>query len=499
MAVALLVIVDQAVIQPLLIRLNFYAPVINVAGRQRMLSQKLTKAALAMESAANADAALAHRDELATALAQWSVAQHGLIHGSAELGIPATGSTNIMAAFERITPHFEAMRDAARSIAMAKRGEDASIDSAVRVILDHEPQYLPAMDHIVGLYEAEATRQVAWLRLSGFTVMAAMLVLLLGVGRFVLRPATRTIQKQIRELTLSQRGLSQARDELEDRVRARTRELRAAISALQCEFAERQRVEERNQQLSLQLSHASRITAVGQLATGLAHEINQPLSAIALYAETAEMVLTKDAPKLDEAHSAIARIKQSALRAGALVRSLRRFVRSGNPERADVNLGELIDEVCELCHGAVTDANTTMRVDVSAELPPACVDRIQFQQVLLNLIQNSVQAMQTGASTHREITISCCVEDELLCLEVADTGPGFLCESAESALQPFFTTKKEGLGMGLAICRSIIRRHGGELTARNRIAGGASVAFTLPASPQGAYAVAGAIDSLCRG
>jgi C4-dicarboxylate-specific signal transduction histidine kinase len=329
--------------------------------------------------------------------------------------------------------------------------------------------------------------------------MIALLLLLLVVGRFVLRPATRTIQKQINELTLSQLRLSQARDELEDRVVARTRELRDANSTLQREIAERQQAEERTQQLSLQLSHASRITAIGQLATGLAHEINQPLSAIALYAESAGMMLSAEKPKMDEARSTIERIKRSAMRAGALVRSLRNFVHPGQSERVNVALTGLIAEVRELCQGAVIDAAATLRVDLPDELPPARVNRIQIQQVLLNLIQNALQAIQASDSPHREIEISCRLDDEVLQMKVADTGPGFACESAEAAFQPFFTTKKEGLGMGLAICRTIIRQHGGELTARNRSIRGAAVSFTLPVCQQHEYAGADGNNCLCRG
>jgi signal transduction histidine kinase len=496
--VAVLVVLDQAVIQPLLVRLNFYAPVINVAGRQRMLSQRLTKAALAIQAATSDDVAAERRAELSAALGQWTAAHYGLIEGSDALGIPPTVLPEILADFRSITPHFDAMHDAARQIASAGAGDREAVARSVSDILVHESQYLPRMDRIVGLYEREAGRQVVWLRLMGLTVMAALLALLMGVGWFVLRPATRTIQRQIGELVHSRERLSQARDELEARVVERTRELHEANVSLEREMHERLQAEERTQQLSLQLSHASRITAIGQLATGLAHEINQPLSAIVLYAESAEMALSADRPRLDETLSIVDRIRKAALRAGHLVRSMRNFVRPGQAEYREAEIGELIDEVRELVQSEVEKSGATLHVDVPGDIPPARVNRIQIQQVLLNLLQNALQAMQTSHAKNRRLDVSCRVEDVMLRVEVADTGSGFPPQNFEDAFQPFYTTKPEGLGMGLAICRTIVRQHGGELTAANRPHGGAIVAFTIPA-PVTHGNPAREADCVCRG
>lgn len=497
-AVALLVVLDQAVIQPLLVRLNFYAPVINVAGRQRMLSQRLTKAALAIEAATDAASLDQRRDELRTALDQWAAAHYGLIDGDAELGIPPTTSPDILADFDAMTPHFDAMRRAAQDIVSA--GDDRqAIARAVGIVLSRESRYLPLMDRIVGRYEREAGRQVAWLRMMGLSVMAALLVLLLGVGRFVLLPATRTIESQIGQLLDSRQRLSQARDELESRVAERTRELHEANVSLEREMHERLQAEERTQQLSMQLAHAGRITAIGQLATGLAHEINQPLSAIVLYAESAEMALTAERPRLDEALATTDRIRKAALRAGHLVRNMRNFVRPGHAELQSVNIGELVAEVCELVQFELADAKVTLRVDLDDHLPPARADRIRIQQVLLNLIQNAVQAMRGHGACGQRLTIHCQSEGGLLHVEVADTGPGFTPHDTETAFQPFYTTKPEGLGMGLAICRTIIRQLGGELTAKNQSGGGAVVAFVLPVAAQHGSDATEPADCVCRG
>ncbi|MCA9173365.1 MAG: type IV pili methyl-accepting chemotaxis transducer N-terminal domain-containing protein [Planctomycetales bacterium] len=495
-AVAMLVLLDQAVIQPTLMRLNLYAPVINVSGRQRMLSQRLSKAALAMLGA-DTDQQDAYRRELNSALGQWTTAQLGLLHGDSRLGVPATRSAVVLEEFRQLAPHFEAMRAAAETI--ADPSSDPGVTKAgVATLLQHESAYLPRMDRIVGLFEQEARTQVAWLRWLGFAVTGAILPLLLAVGWLVVRPATRTIQRQIDELTSSRANLTKARDKLEERVASRTCELQAANDALQREACERQQAEERTRQLSLQLSHASRITAIGQLAAGLAHELNQPLSAIALYAETAELALTPDTQRLDDARQTVERIRGAALRAGNLVRSLRSFVRPGVVEHAPTRMHELVEEVCALCQAAVAESGAELQIDVPSDLPVICVDRIQIQQVLLNLIQNALQAMRNQPTEVRRLHVHGFVEQATLCVEVVDTGPGFGEAHAESVFQPFFTTKTEGLGMGLAICRTIVRQHGGELLARNAPEGGAVVAFVLPLPTEREKSDANELNRVCR-
>lgn len=273
LAVGILLVIDQAVLQPRLERLSVYAPQINVAGRQRMLSQKLTKAALAMMATKTADS---RREELQSTLALWRTSHYGLLDGSSKLGLPPTNSTEIRQAFAELEPHFIAMGQAAEALI----GGDVST-SQVNVMLDHEAQFLPTMDRIVGLYEREASSHAKLLRYLGLAAALSVIGLMVVLGHVVLRPATQTIRGQI--------------ESLEDRVEERTTELTKLNVTLQREVHTREQAEARTRELAGQLAHTSRVMSMGQLATGLAHEINQPLAAIANYADSCSAHLEKKA------------------------------------------------------------------------------------------------------------------------------------------------------------------------------------------------------------
>ncbi|MEQ8789599.1 MAG: ATP-binding protein [Pirellulaceae bacterium] len=473
-SVALLLILDQAVIQPLLLQVSLYAPTINVAGRQRMLSQRLTKAALVMQAFDQESEFRRSREELGDALSQWTRAHHGLLHGDASLNLPPTTQPEIQQQFARLTPHFEQMARSARLLqTMAAPGGDAeraALNQQVAAMLRHESAYLPTMDRIVGLYEQEARRQVLVLRLSGLAVTVSVILLMVALAYLVLRPANRTILEQVQQL--------------EDRVAQRTSQLTESNQALTREIHERRQAEHRTRQLSDQLAHASRVTAMGQLATGLAHEINQPLAAIANYAESCAVFLRSDPIERAEAQGAVQRIRDAALRAGGIVRRMRNFVRpqplqdGAAQPRVDVNA--LIREVAALCQAEVAGADVMMQLDLSSDLRDVHVDPIQIQQVLVNLIQNSVQALRSNPRDGRSLTIRTNGDDDTVQIQVADNGPGFAAADLESVFAPFFTTRKDGLGVGLAISRGIVEQHQGRLWAESRPAGGAVVCFTLP-------------------
>jgi C4-dicarboxylate-specific signal transduction histidine kinase len=490
--VAALTVLDQAVVQPLLVRQAFYAPVINVAGRQRMLSQRLTKAALAMQSATSDAEVERRREELATALAQWSHAHAGLLHGDSDMELPDTTSPEILREFAQLQPHFDAMQRAAQALeAKAGTGE-------LETLLRQEQAYLPTMDRIVGLYQREAQRQLARLRVAGFTIMGAVLLLLFAIGLFVVRPATRTIDAQISMLAASQKELRLARDELELRVRKRTEQLQRANQSLQAEMLQREAAEARMRAASDQLAHAARINSLGQLATGLAHELNQPLGAITNYAETADLLLEKSPCERQAAREAVVAVKRAALRAGDIVRRMRNFIRPDRDTRSDVDLPALVREVRDLLYAESLQAGAALHFEIDAELPTVCVDAIQIQQVLVNLMQNALQAMRTTPKVARHLHVALQQHDDAIVVSVRDSGPGFPNENADCCFQPFFTTKPTGLGMGLSISRSIVQQHGGQLWARNLESAGAEVCFSLPANSSPQEAPAHEPDCVCR-
>ncbi|HVA45018.1 MAG TPA: ATP-binding protein [Pirellulales bacterium] len=535
-AVASLLLADQAVIQPLLVRLNGYAPVINLAGRQRMLSQKLAKQSLAIEFGVGESSAAARRRELSKTVEQWSTAHRVLRDGDARRGISPITTPQIAAALRDLEPDFAAMRAAASQLAAVHEPSQwlgqslsdapapqtgtspgrivqaqtepftgqalpqppveriANADSPsdrmalVRAVLDHEADYLSGMERVVAMLEAEAQQQVAWLRLCALAAVVMAILLLASLYAFVLRPATTLIRQQLRMLAASDdrhRALAEllrrARDELELRVAERTSELSQANTALEWEMRHRQHVETRVRRLSSNLAHATRITALGQLATGLAHELNQPLGAIANYAGVCELLLEEELHDNHASRRAISEVKRSALRAGEIVRRMRNFVRRGADQASRVDLNGLVREVAELCDPELRRSDVELTLNLCGEAL-VVADPIQIQQVLVNLVQNALQAMR-DVDGRKIVGIRTSVAAGGAQVDVADSGPGFPDEGRDDPFAPFFSTKDDGLGMGLSISQTIVEQHQGRIWAGNRPAGGAIVSFCLPLAP----------------
>ena len=483
-AVATLLLADQAVLQPLLARLNGYAPVINLAGRQRMLSQKLAKQSLALEFGVGESSSEAPRAELSNTVEQWSTAQRVLRDGDPQQAVSPITTPRIATALQELEPDFAAMRAAAGQLTAAPEGH-ARRKAPIRAVLDHEADYLSGMERVVALLQSEAQQQVAWLRLCALAAVVIAIVLLASLYAFVLRPATTLIRQQLQMLSASDarhRALAEllrrARDDLERRVAERTSELSRANAALDGEMRHRQRVETRMRRLSSDLAHASRVTALGQLATGLAHELNQPLGAIANYAGACELLLEDELADNHASRRAITEVKRSALRAGEIVRRMRNFVRRGADQSSRVNLNDLVREVTELCEPELRRCGVELTLDLCGEAW-VVADPIQIQQVLVNLLQNALQAMR-DVEGHRLLGIRTSLVAAGAQVDVADSGPGFAEDGRDGPFTPFFSTKADGLGMGLAISQTIIEQHQGRIWAGNRPAGGAMVSFFLP-------------------
>jgi two-component system, LuxR family, sensor kinase FixL len=245
------------------------------------------------------------------------------------------------------------------------------------------------------------------------------------------------------------------------------------------DLTDRQRTEARLQELQAELVHVSRLTAMGEMASTLAHELNQPLTAIANYMKGSRRLLEDSTDgNAATARDAIDKAAAQALRAGDIIRRLRDFVARGESERSAESARKLIEEASALALVGAKNLGirTTFRLDPAVDL--VLVDKIQIQQVLLNLVRNAIEAME-GANL-RELTISAKATDaDTAVIGVTDTGTGIAPEVANQLFQPFTTTKAAGMGVGLSICRTIIEAHGGQIWVEPDAGGGAAFYFTL--------------------
>jgi two-component system sensor kinase FixL len=248
------------------------------------------------------------------------------------------------------------------------------------------------------------------------------------------------------------------------------------------DLTDKHRTEARVNELQSELVHVSRLSAMGMMATTLAHELNQPLTAIANYAEAAGPIIDSDLPE-DRAllREAFEEMSGQAMRAGAIVRRLREFIARGEIEKRVENLPELIEEAAALALVGAREQGVTTQRDLDPTATPVLVDRVQIQQVLINLIRNAVEAME-DSPVRRLLIASALGEDGMIRITVADSGPGIAQEVAGQLFQAFVSTKSSGMGLGLSICREIVEAHGGRLRIANRIGGGAVVTLWLPES-----------------
>ena len=248
------------------------------------------------------------------------------------------------------------------------------------------------------------------------------------------------------------------------------------------DLTERQHSETRLQELQSELVHISRLTAMGEMASTLAHELNQPLSAIANYLKGSVRLLQD---RTDEnsrmTRDALDKATEQAMRAGQIIRRLRDFVSRGESERRVENLTRLVEEASALALVGVKDIHVRFELDANADLVLA--DKVQIQQVLLNLMRNAIEAMANSA--RRELTVTSARSvNNMVEVRVADTGSGVAADVAENLFQPFFTTKQQGMGVGLSICRTIVEAHGGTISAEPNPGGGTVFRFTIEATAQ---------------
>ena len=247
------------------------------------------------------------------------------------------------------------------------------------------------------------------------------------------------------------------------------------------DITERNRTQEALQQAQAELAHVTRLTTLGELTASIAHEVNQPLAAIVTNGEACLRWLAYRPPELEEVRGAVESMISDGVRASEVVWGLRGLLKKSTPQRALLNLNDVIEQLVLLVERELLNNRVTLRLELAPALPVVLGDRIQLQQVIMNLAINSIQSMASVTDRTRELLIrSCQGEDGQVLIEVRDDGVGIDPKNMHQLFNAFFTTKPNGMGMGLSICRSIIEAHGGRIWASSNAGPGATFAFTVP-------------------
>ncbi|HAQ81220.1 MAG: histidine kinase [Bradyrhizobium sp. PARBB1] len=247
------------------------------------------------------------------------------------------------------------------------------------------------------------------------------------------------------------------------------------------DLTERKRAEAQARRMEKELAHANRVATMGQLTASIAHEVKQPIGAMVTNAQAAQRLLRAEPPDLEEAWEALMQIAQDGKRAGDVIDRIRGLVKRTSLSSKPLDINQGILEVVELTRGEAVKYGVCVRTDLSAHLPPVKGDRVELQQVVLNLVINAMEATQSVDDRSREVLIETAVDNSDVLVRVRDTGGGLSSFAIERLFTAFFTTKPGGLGLGLSICQSIIESHGGRLFAGANVPRGAVFQFTLPA------------------
>lgn len=252
------------------------------------------------------------------------------------------------------------------------------------------------------------------------------------------------------------------------------------LRAVSTDISERRRVEGELAQQRNELTHLSRVTALGEMAGSLAHEINQPLMAILSNARAAQRFMASETPDLRELRAIVADIVEDDKRAGEVIQRLRALLRKGEVQRGPVDLNNIVAEVLRLTRNELINRGVVASAELTPDLPSLCGDRIQLQQVLLNLVMNSCDAMDGVCGSHHLVVRTRVADGAGVELSVSDSGRGIPAGDLERIFEPFVTGKEHGMGLGLSVCRTIVRAHGGRLWAESNGGGGATLRFALP-------------------
>ena len=272
------------------------------------------------------------------------------------------------------------------------------------------------------------------------------------------------------ELKQTKAEIKKMNEELELRVSQRTHELETANRKLS--------------QAQTALARINRVTSLGALSAHIAHEVNQPLGAVICNAQACLSWIDHEQPNLPEARAALERIVRDGTRAGDVVQRIRTLAKKADTKLVPLNLNEVLSETLTFAHHELQSFQVALRTEQASALPVILADKVQLQQVILNLVINGIEAMQPITDRTRELVIRSEQDGaQQVRVTVTDCGVGFSADSKDQLFNAFFTTKSSGMGMGLSICRSIIEFHGGRIWAAPNVPDGATIQFTLPLHP----------------
>jgi C4-dicarboxylate-specific signal transduction histidine kinase len=280
-------------------------------------------------------------------------------------------------------------------------------------------------------------------------------------------------------------SIRRAHDKLDERVRERTSDLKRANDQLQLEIAEREAAESRLLTAQTEMARVSRITTMGELAASIAHELNQPLGSIVMSGDACLRWLETNPPNLDEVHQAVEAIIRDGTRASNVLVRTRKLIRRGERLRESLEINQVIHEVLSLLEDRLHRDGISLHAETAEDLPPAMVDRVLLQQVILNLLLNAMDAMRPIHDQPKLLRIRTEQSSGNIVVLVQDSGPGLDPDQLSRIFEAFYTTKVDGIGMGLTISRSIIEAHGGRLWAVANDGPGSSFYFTLPIEKDG--------------
>jgi two-component system sensor kinase FixL len=249
------------------------------------------------------------------------------------------------------------------------------------------------------------------------------------------------------------------------------------------DFTDQERAEREAQELRRTIAHFGRVASLGELSASMAHELNQPLTAILSNVQAARRFLAASPQDLSEIREILTDIEEDDRRAGEVIRRLRVMILKGETDRQLLSLHDQVREVAELLSPDARIRQVVVRLEPDPALPPVRADRVQISQVILNLMMNGVDAMEKIRPDQRELVLRTWrYDDQSAALSIRDRGPGITASPVDRIFEPFYTSKHDGMGLGLSICRSIVESHGGRIWASNNPDGGATIQMVLPIS-----------------
>ena len=282
------------------------------------------------------------------------------------------------------------------------------------------------------------------------------------------------IDVDITEIKNAEERLQEAHARLEQRVNERTQELERAN-------AEQANLHIELRRLQAQLAHVGRMQAMGELAGALAHELAQPLAASLTYCEASQRFLRQPKPDLDEARVGLASAIEQAVRASDVIERIRSLLRKQQIKKVALDINAVIRPILPLVNSEALDKGVSLQLELAENLPPVLGDAVYLQQVVMNLLLNALAALESDGPGSNEVLLrTLCDQEGAISVAVSDTATGFEAGDEDRLFEPFFTTKTEGLGIGLAVSRTIVEEHGGKLEARRNPDKGATFHFTLP-------------------